>query len=83
MGLAGEAGEVVDVLKKHLHHNHPLDVAKVTKELGDVLWYCAALASALEVDLGAVAQANIDKLRARYPDGFDPARSQQRAPTDQ
>lgn len=78
MGLAGEAGEAVDLLKKHLFHGHPLDRDKLTKELGDVLWYAAVLAEMNGVRLSEVAAANVVKLRKRYPDGFDSARSQKR-----
>jgi len=75
LGLVCEAGEVGDILKKVIFHRHPLDKAKVEKELGDVLWYLAALATELDIDLDAVAEANIAKLRARYPNGFTHADS--------
>lgn len=78
MGLAGESGELIDVVKKHLFHGHELPVEHVRKELGDVLWYVAALATSLELDLDDIMRANDAKLRARYPDGFDPERSQNR-----
>lgn len=82
MGLAGEAGEVVDLLKKHLYHGHSLDRDKLTKELGDCLWYLAVLAHLNGVDLADVAAANVVKLRARYPDGFSEERSRNRKPGD-
>jgi len=47
LGLSGEAGEVADMLKKHLFHSHPLDRDAMVKELGDCLWYVAAMATAL------------------------------------
>lgn len=75
LGLAGEAGEVVEHVKKHLGHGHKLDVEKVAKELGDVLWYVATLCDALGLDMGNVASANIEKLKARYPEGFSAAAS--------
>ena len=75
LGVAGEAGEVADLLKKHLGHGHPLDRDKAAKELGDVLWYVAALANRLGFSLEEIARLNVAKLRARYPEGFDPARS--------
>jgi NTP pyrophosphatase (non-canonical NTP hydrolase) len=75
MGLAGEAGEVVDLLKKHLGHGHELDRDKLRKELGDVLWYVAELASCYGMELGDIAQANIHKLETRYPSGFSTERS--------
>lgn len=79
MGLAGEAGEVVDYLKKVLHHGHTLDRDKLTKEIGDVLWYCAILSHINGVPLSEVAAENMRKLRARYPDGFSEERSRNRA----
>ncbi len=78
MGLCGEAGEVIDIVKKHLAQGHELDRQKLIKELGDVAWYLAETAWALDVPLDAVLQGNIDKLRARYPEGFDAARSKNR-----
>lgn len=70
VGLAGEAGEVAETVKKGIFHRHGLDREKMVKELGDVLWYTAALCSVMGVDMGEVMQANIDKLRQRYPDGW-------------
>lgn len=75
LGLAGEAGEVVDILKKHLHHGHPLDAAKVSKELGDVLWYVALIADRCGLNLNDVAKENVEKLKRRYPAGFSSAAS--------
>lgn len=75
LGLAGEGGEIIEHVKKVVFHGHSLDRAYLQKELGDVLWYVAALATALEIDLDAAAEQNIDKLKARYPDGFDKSAS--------
>jgi NTP pyrophosphatase (non-canonical NTP hydrolase) len=72
LGLNGEAGELGELLKKHYGHGIPLDPAKLASELGDVLWYLAAIATAHGIDLNAVARGNIWKLRQRYPDGFHP-----------
>ena len=74
-GLNGEAGEVIDLLKKHEFQGHDLPDEKLIDECGDVLWYCALLADALGFSLEAVMNRNIDKLRKRYPDGFDKNRS--------
>ena len=79
LGLSGESGEVADHVKKHIGHGHPFDRDKVVKELGDVLWYVAVTARHLGVDLADVARINIEKLRARYPDGFSTERSLNRA----
>lgn len=70
LGLAGESGEVIELVKKHIGHGQDLDRLKLRKELGDVLWYLAALCSLCSLDLGDVAAGNIEKLKARYPDGF-------------
>ena len=78
MGLCGEAGECIDIVKKHLAQGHALDKEKLVKELGDVAWYLAETAYALDVDLESVLQGNLDKLRARYPDGFDAQQSMDR-----
>ena len=78
LGLAGEAGETADVIKKHLFHATPLDQDALVKELGDCLWYIGAFATVLGLTLDEIAQKNIDKLRKRYPEGFDPERSRNR-----
>lgn len=78
MGIAGEAGEVCDLLKKVAFHGHELDKDKLKKELGDVLWYVATLSTTAELSLKEVAEANVEKLRKRYPEGFDEVRSQNR-----
>ena len=75
MGLNGEAGECIDLLKKHLYQGHPLDKEKLMDECSDVLWYVAELAAGLGYSLEEVARHNIGKLKKRYPDGFDPERS--------
>lgn len=75
MGLNGEAGEVIDHVKKVCFQGHELDRAHLVEELGDVAWYLAVCAEALGVTLEEVLQRNIDKLKSRYPEGFDKARS--------
>lgn len=70
LGLGGEAGEVVDLVKKVLHHGTPLDRDKLIKEMGDVRWYLEYLAATLGITMTEVEVANVAKLRARYPDGF-------------
>ena len=78
LGLTGEAGEVAEHVKKHLFHATPLDRDAVVKELGDCLWYVAALAGTLGVSLSEVGERNIEKLRRRYPDGFSAEASRNR-----
>ncbi len=75
LGLAGESGEVADIVKKHCFQGHDLDEDHVAEELGDILWYVAVGAEAIGLTLGEVAERNIEKLKKRYPDGFDKARS--------
>ena len=75
MGLCGESGEVIDLVKKHLAQGHSLDKEKLAKELGDVAWYVAETAYAIGYPLEEILRMNIDKLKARYPDGFDPEKS--------
>ena len=78
MGLGGEAGETSEVIKKHLFHDQPLDRAKLLKELGDVRWYFEVLLAASGFTMAEVEQANVEKLRARYPDGFTSQASTER-----
>ena len=75
MGLCGESGEAIDIVKKHLHQGHELDREKLIKELGDIAWYLAETATALDVSLEEVLERNIEKLRSRYPEGFSTERS--------
>lgn len=75
LGLAGEAGELIELIKKKLHHNHDVDVDDIKKELGDVLHYLSGLATIFDISLEDVATANIEKLRKRYPNGFNSADS--------
>ena len=79
MGLCGESGEAIDLVKKHRMHSHPFDREKFAGELGDIAWYLAEAAHAIGMDLNTVLQMNIDKLKQRYPDGFDSERSLHRA----
>lgn len=75
LGMAGEAGECADLVKKHCYQDaRPIHDA-LLDELGDVLWYAAETAVALGVTLDEVAQHNIEKLRRRYPEGFEADRS--------
>lgn len=75
LGLAGEAGECADCVKKHLFQGHNLDCDHLAEEIGDCLWYCAELAAGINRSLNEIAAQNIDKLETRYPNGFDPERS--------
>ena len=75
MGLCGEAGEAIDIVKKHLAQGHELDRERLIGELGDIAWYLAETATVLDVDLEEVLTRNIEKLKRRYPEGFDQQKS--------
>lgn len=75
MGLCGESGEAIDIVKKWLAQGHELDKEKLAKELGDIAWYLAETAYALDIPLEQILQGNIEKLKKRYPEGFDSSRS--------
>ena len=70
MGLCGESGEAIDIVKKWMAQGHALDKEHLAKELGDIAWYLAEAATALEIPLEDIMQANLEKLKKRYPDGF-------------
>ena len=72
-GLAEEGGEVLALVRKHVMQGRALDQARLTEELGDALWCIATLAHALNLPLSDVARANVEKLHARHPEGFDAA----------
>jgi NTP pyrophosphatase (non-canonical NTP hydrolase) len=78
LGLTGEAGEVVDKIKKFVYHDHLLDDEGIIEELGDLLWYLTRIAAALEYDLESVAYGNVRKLKKRYPEGFSATASIER-----
>ena len=82
MGLNGEAGEVIDILKKYMFQGHDLDKDHVAKECGDCLWYLAILAKGAGYTLDEIAEMNKEKLRKRYPDGFEAGRSLHRSIED-
>ena len=82
LGLCGESGECADMIKKHLFQGHDFDKEHLAKELGDVAWYLAITAHYLGYDLNSIFEMNIEKLLARYPEGFDTDRSVQRQEGD-
>ena len=69
-GANGELGEVTDILKKHLFHYHKLDQGHLAEEIGDVMFYLVNLATLFNFNMEDILQANVDKLKKRYPDGF-------------
>lgn len=82
MGLCGESGEAIDIVKKHIAQGHDLDKDHLINELGDVAWYIAITSYALGVSLEEVLTRNIDKLKKRYPEGFEANKSINRKPSD-
>lgn len=82
MGMCGESGECIDLVKKYMFQQHDLDFGRIAKELGDVAWYLAVTAYAIGYDLETILQMNIDKLKKRYPEGFDADRSRHREDGD-
>lgn len=82
LGLAGESGEVLDMVKKWVFHEKDLDKDHLKKELGDVMWYVAMLCESFGFSLDEILQMNVDKLKARYPEGFDPEKANHRKPGD-
>ena len=83
MGLCGESGEASDLVKKWMMQGHELDRSHLAKELGDIAWYLAETATAIGYDLETILQNNIDKLKARYPQGFSAERSMHRKSGDE
>ena len=82
MGLCGESGEAIDIVKKWLAQGHELDKDRLRKELGDIAWYLAEAATALELPLEEILQENIEKLKKRYPEGFEVEKSIKRSKGD-
>lgn len=73
LGISGEAGELLDAVKKTFIYNKPLDVVNAKEELGDLLWYIALACRTLDVSFEEIMQMNIDKLSKRYPEKYTDA----------
>lgn len=82
LGLSGEVGEFNDMVKKWIFHEKEMDIDHAKKEMGDVLWYVAMICHSFGWDMDEVMQMNVDKLKARYPEGFDVELSAHRAKGD-
>lgn len=72
IGAATEAGELADIAKKRIYYGTPIDITHVIEELGDLMWYVSGMCNALDLNLEVIMAANNSKLKARYPDKFDP-----------
>lgn len=83
MGLCGESGEAIDLVKKHLAQGHELDTEHLAKELGDIAWYLAETAAAIGYSLEDILEMNIEKLKKRYPQGFSKDKSLNREASDE
>lgn len=75
MGLTGEAGEVVDIIKKYAYQGHELEIEELIDELGDVIYYLCWLCILLQIDFSEICFNNMNKLTKRYPNGFEAERS--------
>ena len=82
LGLSGEVGEFVDLIKKWIFHEKKMDYGHAMKELGDVLWYIAMICHSFGWSLDSIMEMNIEKLKARYPEGFSVEKSAHRAADD-
>ena len=69
MGLSGEAGEILDAIKKHVMYNKELDMDNIKEELGDLEFFMEAIRQILGMDREEILQANIAKLSVRYAAG--------------
>ncbi|MCI9139148.1 nucleotide pyrophosphohydrolase [bacterium 1XD42-8] len=82
LGLSGEVGELNDLIKKWIFHEREVDMEHLKKECGDILWYVAMLCHSLQWDMDEIMKMNIDKLKARYPEGFDTIKANDREEKD-
>lgn len=80
-GMVGEIGEIHSIYQK-VYQGHPFDKEHVEKELGDLLWFVAEYCTANGLSLDDIAVKNIEKLKMRYPDGFNSEQSQNRSAND-
>lgn len=78
MGVSTEAGELLDALKKHIYYGTPLDIVNIKEELGDSLWYIGIICDVVGASFEELADANIKKLKARYPEKFTQDKAENR-----
>jgi NTP pyrophosphatase (non-canonical NTP hydrolase) len=79
MGISGEAGELLDAIKKYCIYNKELDRKNVIEELGDLRFYMVALQNLLNISDSEVIMANVGKLGKRYAKGYSDKQAQDRA----
>ena len=82
VGATTEAAEALDIQKKVLYHGHPFEREYLLSELGDAMFYITIAADALDSSIEEIIQMNVEKRRKRYPNGFEPSRSLNRAEGD-
>ena len=82
LGLSGEVGELNDLIKKWVFHDSGMDITHAKKELGDILWYIACMSESFGWSLDEIMEMNIEKLKKRYPNGFDVVRANSRSKSD-
>lgn len=80
-GMVSEIGELNGIYQK-VYQGHEMDYNHAISELGDLLWFIAEYCTSLNVSLDYVCQQNINKLKKRYPEGFDADHSLHRAEDD-
>lgn len=80
-GMVGEIGELHSIYQKK-YQGHPFDENHAKKELGDLLWFIAEYCTSLDWSIEEIMEININKLRERYPDGFDVEKSRNRQKGD-
>lgn len=80
-GMVGEIGEIHSLYQK-VYQEHELDYTHLKKETGDLIWFIAEYCTAMRWNLEEIMEMNIEKLRARYPEGFDSDKSQHRKEGD-
>jgi NTP pyrophosphatase (non-canonical NTP hydrolase) len=78
LGISGEAGELLDAVKKHVMYGKELDRTNVLEELGDICWYMALVLETVGSSFEEIMQLNHDKLEKRYPGGFTESLAQLR-----
>ena len=85
MGLAAECGEFTEIPKKIVFQGKPVNeenIFHMKRELGDIMWYISQACIALDTSIEDIIYMNIEKLEARYPDGFESFRSNNRSEGD-
>ena len=80
-GLSAEIGELHSIFQR-VYQGHEANDEHIKKEAGDIAWFLAEFCTARGWDLEEIFQMNIDKLKARYPEGFDPEKSLHRKEGD-